>query len=211
MNQDNAGHHEGTVGQIKRRMPVRDLFHEPHHVVAEKTDSAAVEPGQAGALLTENEASSFLQFSQRIDAGRSVGAAGLAGIFNAHQVAKTGEGQQGIKTDKGITPPFLAALHGFEEKGVGIIAGNLGKDGQRGVEIGDDGSMNRDKIGGTDHFCKGMRLGKIHGRDLWGFNGKGIDLLWSKHAATLAKKDGRHACFSSIPRSRSQDAPEQQQ
>jgi hypothetical protein len=48
MDQNNAGHHKGTVGEAEGWMPVRDLFHEPYHIIPEKPHCTAEKPRQTG-------------------------------------------------------------------------------------------------------------------------------------------------------------------
>jgi hypothetical protein len=83
-----------------------------------------------------------------------------------HAIALTGAGHQGVKTDKGIPSPFFTAFHGFEEKGVGIVPGNLGENRQWRIKIGDDGAVDRNEIGLPDHFRKGLQFGNVHESDL---------------------------------------------
>jgi len=47
MDQDDARHHEGRLRKIETGPRVGKFLHEPHHIVAEKTDGAATEFGQA--------------------------------------------------------------------------------------------------------------------------------------------------------------------
>ena len=162
-----AGHHEGAVGQVEGRMAVRQPFHEADHVVAEKADRATIKARQAGCGAHRERGEQGAQFGQRVDPVQLDHPTRTAGVVHAHLVAHAREGDQRVQADEGIAAPLLAALHGLEQEGVSRIAGDLGKDGERRVEIGDDGAGHRDQVGLADHFGEQVRCGGIHGCFTW--------------------------------------------
>ncbi|MNJ65049.1 hypothetical protein D3C77_610410 [compost metagenome] len=63
-----------------------------------------------------------------------------------------------VQTDDGVTPPFLTALHGFEQVGMWLV-GQLEVEGKRGIEISQRLERQRDAViavgGQTQEFFAG--------------------------------------------------------
>ena len=149
-------------------MAVRQPFHEADHVVAEKAHRATIKARQAGRGAHRERGEQGAQFGQRVDPVQLDHPARTAGVLHAHLVAHAGEGDQRVQADERISAPLLAALHGLEQEGVSRVAGDLGKDGERRVQIGDDGAGHRDQVGLADHVGELVQGGGIHGCFTWG-------------------------------------------
>ena len=80
-----------------------------------------------------------------------------------HALARTGKGQQRIKTDKGIPAPLFPALQAFKQKGVGIKGSNLGKNSQWRIKISHYFPVDRDKSGFASQVPECFKVGFMHG------------------------------------------------
>ncbi len=121
----------------------RLLLDVAHAVVAEVADQAAVEARQTG------EGGDVVARLELLDEGQRVGALEALDLHavdaHAHLVAVDAQHRARRQADDRVAAPFLAALHGFEQVGVGGV-GQLQVDRQRGVEVGEGFESERDAI-----------------------------------------------------------------
>ncbi len=138
-----------------------------HAVVAEVADQPAVEARQAG------QGRHVVARLELLDEGQRIGALVALGFHavDAHPrlVAVDAQHRARRQADDRVAAPFLAALHRFEQVGVGRV-GQLQVDRQRGVEVGEGFAGERDAVvagsGQTQEFFTGhdQPRGLVNGR-----------------------------------------------
>ena len=113
---------------------------------------------------------------------------GQAGIFDGAGFALACEGDERIKTNKGVAAPFFTALHGFEQKNMLAVFAYLGKKSERGVQIGNQGAVHRYQVVTGQGATKGGLAGL----------GRGCGSI---HAANIVRRDeDRTRPITAVPR-----------
>jgi hypothetical protein len=125
-------------------MPLRESgFDVAHRVVAEGADQAAAEARQAGQVGHLEARHELGNEAHRVAVVASLGDAVAAEHHDRaldHRDARAGS-----QADEGIAAEALAALHRFEQVGVGVV-GQLEVDRQRRVEVGEGFERHRDAV-----------------------------------------------------------------
>ena len=139
-------------------MGIRQVLHEPDHVVAEIADQPSEKTRQGLRLVGPERGEQVPQFLQRV-AGSDFRP---ASPLDLQAFPETGKGHQGIKTDKGIPAPLFPALQAFKQKGMGIIGSHLGKNGQGRIKICHYFPVDRDKSGFGGQVPECFKVGFMH-------------------------------------------------
>ncbi|MDT4829051.1 hypothetical protein FQZ97_624610 [compost metagenome] len=141
-----VGHHQQDV-RVAQRVRVRALrqalLDVAHAVIAEVADQPAVEARQP------RQGRYAVAVLELFDEGQRVFAFEMLGLdavdLDARRVAVDPQHGAAGQADDRVAAPLLAALHGFEQVGVGTV-GQLQVDGQRGVEIGEGFAGERNAV-----------------------------------------------------------------
>ena len=141
-----VGHHQQDVRHAQRirvRALAQALFHITHAVITEIAHQAAVETRQAGDGRHVVASLEGFDEGQRVfslvafDLDAVVGHADVMVMNPQHGAAR--------QADDRVTAPLLAALHRFQQVGVGLV-GQFQVDRQRRVEVGQGFAGKRDAV-----------------------------------------------------------------
>ena len=151
-----GGAHQHSVGDSDRvGIGLRQLLHQPHHVVTEISEDS----GSHGRQHVGQFDPAFSDERAQCCKGRFVARREAVGLV-AHPAVDLGTSRHGapdeigVETDDGIASAHCAALHQFQQEAHGARAGDLEKRRHRGFEI-------RDQRGPDDlRLAAGVSLGK---------------------------------------------------
>ena len=109
-----------------------------HDVVAEETDGSGGKgrkPGKDGGPVT---AEGVLEGGEDVAFALAAGGGGAAALVNDEVTAARDDALIGLDADEGVASDALAALDGFEQKGLGFAGGETQEGTDGGFEVGDD-------------------------------------------------------------------------
>ncbi len=78
--------------------------------------------------------------------------------------ALAGKGDERVKADEGVTPPFFAALHGLEQEDLLAVFRDFGKEAERRIQIGQHRAVHRHEIVVLKRRGKGSGIGQDGGK-----------------------------------------------
>ena len=143
-NQHRVGQHQVEVGRAEFVVRMRGQALEvAHDVVGEKADRAAEEARQLGRLIGAKAAHLVAQSLER-----TLDRAHLDAASRPREVqppAPPAQHHRGLRTEKSVAPPLLAALHALEQKGV-VAARDLEKGADRSLEVGGNLAPDRNQV-----------------------------------------------------------------
>ena len=150
---DEEIHHRRA--EVVARRARDDGFYVVDEFVADETDRAAGEAGQAGHHDRLEAFHDALDDFKAVAHGRFVGGIGLRGdveglgdfsVFDdLHRAAGLADDGARVAADERVAPDGVAALDGFEEEGFALAA-QFAVGGEGRFKIGEDAAYDRDEI-----------------------------------------------------------------